>query len=151
MESAILLNGKKFPPMLPRPMRVTRAKDPRKTALAQERSTARQVAVYGAAKRTSYQVKATPEQQSMAGRAGKLLGQAAAFQQQRKGAKGPRRDSRPNAMAGMKTPEQVVLEGRRASSRDALPKDLKGKKIKGKGGKPKHRGARRAADWRKKS
>lgn len=129
--------------MLPRALRVTRAKDPRKTALAQERATARVAAINGAAKRTKYQPKATPEQQSMAGRAGKLFGRAAAFQ--RKG--GPRTNVRA-LPAGLKTPEQVVLEGRRASSRDALPKDLKGKKVKSKG-RPKTRSARRGAEWRK--
>ncbi|KAK4153301.1 hypothetical protein C8A00DRAFT_33996 [Chaetomidium leptoderma] len=36
VESAILLNGKKFPPMLPRELRVTRCKAPHKTARAME-------------------------------------------------------------------------------------------------------------------
>lgn len=86
----------------------------------------------------------------MAGRAGKLLGHSGAAQQRRSGrvAKGgpPQR-----SFTGVKTPEQIVFEGRRTSSKDGLPKDLKfGKKGK-KAGKPKGRSARRGAEWRKKS
>lgn len=152
MESALLLDGKKFPPMLPRILRVTRAKDPRKTLLAQERARSKGKAPNGAEKSMKHRPKATPEQQSMAGRAGKLLGRAAAAQQ-RHGKKPSRHEAQGDAAPGIKTPEQVIFEGRRATTRDALPKDLKGKKSKGKGkgGKPKTRSARRAADWKKKS
>lgn len=150
MESALLLDGKKFPPMLPRTLRVTRAKDPRKTLLAQERAKSKGKAPNGAEKSMKHRPKATPEQQSMAGRTGKLLGRAAAAQQ-RHGKKPSRNEAQSEAALGIKTPEQVIFEGRRATSRDALPKDLKGKKSKGKGGKPKTRSARRAADWKKKS
>ncbi|KAF7558884.1 hypothetical protein G7046_g5271 [Stylonectria norvegica] len=153
VESALLLDAKKFPPMLPRPMRVTRAKDPRKTATAQERAGSKGQPPKGGAGNMKYRVKATPEQQSMAGRAGKLLGRSAAAQQKhgRKPSHNNNNNSQPQATGPqLKTPEQVIFEGRRASSRDALPKDLKGKK-KGKSAKPKNRSARRAADWKKKS
>ncbi|KAL2213722.1 RNA-binding domain-containing protein [Sarocladium strictum] len=152
VESALLLDGKKFPPMLPRPLRVTRAKDPRKTALAQERSLAKTIAQ--GTKNTKYKYKATPEEQSMAGRTGKLLGRAAVFQQKKGGKKGPRDFGSTDAAPSMKTPEQIVFEGRRVSNRDTMPTDLKGKK-KGKGkkppGKPQHRGARRGAEWKAKN
>ncbi|KAH8737386.1 hypothetical protein BGZ61DRAFT_438227 [Ilyonectria robusta] len=128
VESALLLDGKKFPPMLPRALRVTRAKDPRKTTLAQERSKAKTTAVNGATKSTKYKAKATPEQQSMAGRTGKLLGRSAAAQQRH--GKRPARTDVPEGIATIKTPEQFVFEGRRATTRDALPKDLKAKKSK---------------------
>lgn len=144
--------------MLPRKLRVTRAKDPRKTALAQERAKAKAVATNGAPKSMKYKPKATPEEQSMAGRTSKLLGRSAAIQQRhgKRPSKGsPEEVSNP--LGEIKTPEQVIFEGRRATSRDALPKDLKfGKKgnkskAKAKGGKPQNRSARRAAEWKKKS
>ncbi|PNY23370.1 Nucleolar protein 12 [Tolypocladium capitatum] len=146
VESALHLDGKKFPPMLPRALRVTRAKDPRKTATAQERAKARANASDAAVHNTKYRPKITPEQQAAAGRAGKLLGRAGAAMHRNKS----RSDASNGAHTGMKTPEQVVFEGRRASSRDALSKDLKGKKLKGKPGKPKNRSARRATAWKKK-
>ncbi|KAF7544523.1 hypothetical protein G7Z17_g9883 [Cylindrodendrum hubeiense] len=150
VEAALLLNEKKFPPMLPRKLRVTRAKDPRKTTLAQERSKAKTAAANGTAKSTKYKAKATPEQQSMAGRTGKLLGRAAAAQQRH--GKRPQRSDAPEAATTIKTPEQFIFEGRRATTRDALPKDLKAKKSKGKkSGKPQNHGTKRAAEWKKKN
>lgn len=138
VEAALHLNDKKFPPMLPRKLRVTRAKDPRKTAQAIERSNAK-AGGDAPGKRTSnnstYNPKMTPDQQAAAGRAGKLFG--------RKQGGGV-----PN---GFKAPEKIVFEGRRATTKDALPKDLKAKKKnKGKKGRPTNRGARRAAAWQKK-
>ncbi|KAM5355735.1 hypothetical protein ACJ41O_002381 [Fusarium nematophilum] len=152
VEAALLLDGKKFPPMLPRKLRVTRAKDPRKTSLAQERSKAKTLVANGD-KSMKYRHKATPEEQSMAGRTSKLLGRSAAAKQrhgkrQQKG----NSDEVSNPLAALKTPEQVVFEGRRASAKDGRPKDLKfGKKAKGKGktGRPQNRSAKRAAEWKK--
>ncbi|KAI0007073.1 hypothetical protein F4779DRAFT_593551 [Xylariaceae sp. FL0662B] len=161
VESALLLDGKKFPPMLPRALRVSRAKDPRKTALAVERTTKAKLANAGAGenklKSTKYKPKVTPEQQSQAGRASRLLGKAGGARQ-RRGLKGEGRrprERREGAPDGdMKTPEQIVFEGRRASAKDGKPRDLKFGKMKGKKGvvktKPKSRGAKRAAEWRKK-
>ncbi|XDG09257.1 hypothetical protein ABKA04_008872 [Annulohypoxylon sp. FPYF3050] len=161
VESALLLDGKKFPPMLPRALRVCRAKDPRKTALAMERTMkAKHEASNGRDKKsksTKHIPKVTPEQQSQVGRAGKLLGRAAAARQRHE-LKGERRQPRqrrePATDGAFKTPEQVVFEGRRASEKDGKPRDLKFGKTKGKKGvvkpKMKGRGARRAAEWRKK-
>ncbi|KAH6960975.1 hypothetical protein DER45DRAFT_180354 [Fusarium avenaceum] len=155
VEAALLLDGKKFPPMLPRKLRVTRAKDPRKTALAQERARGKNIVGNGATKSTKYKHKATPEEQSMAGRTSKLLGRSAAVQQRHKRRPSTQGASEEagNPLAGIKGPEQFVFEGRRATNRDALPKDLKGKKAKGKGksARPQNRSAKRAADWKKKS
>ncbi|KAK0389535.1 hypothetical protein NLU13_3110 [Sarocladium strictum] len=153
VEGALLLDGKKFPPMLPRALRVTRAKDPRKTALAQERSLAKTLSQ--ATKNTKYKYKPTPEEQSMAGRAGKLLGRSAVYKQRKGGNKsGPTGANAIHAGPQIKTPEQIVFEGRRVSIKDTMPTDLKGKK-KGKGkkppGKPQNRGARRGAEWKKKN
>ncbi|KAK7415501.1 Nucleolar protein 12 [Neonectria punicea] len=150
VEAALLLNEKKFPPMLPRVLRVTRAKDPRKTLLAQERFKSKNPGPSGSVKSTKHRPKVTPEQQSMAGRTGKLLGRSAAAQQRH--GKRPFKADAPDAHATLKTPEQVVFEGRRASSKDGTPRDLKfNKKSKGKSGRPQNRGAKRAAEWKKKS
>lgn len=162
VESALLLNAKKFPPMLPRALRVTRAKDPRKTTLAMERTANARLdflkGTDGKQKNTKYVPKITPEQQSQAGRAGKLFGRSAAVKQ-RHGSKDDRRKPRDRGDKpqedgdGIKPPEQFIFEGRRASARDGKPKDLKFGKTKGKKGavraKAKGRGARRAAEWRK--
>lgn len=156
VESALLLDGKKFPPMLPRALRVTRAKDPRKTATAQERQRERMMAASNDSKSTKYKKKLTPEEKSMAGRAGRLLGRSAAAAQGRKARGSDRRSrsdfrSQENGVDGLKTPEQIVFEGSRASSKYGRPKDLKiGKKARGKSGKPTGRAARRTAEWRKK-
>ncbi|OTB06532.1 hypothetical protein M426DRAFT_72286 [Hypoxylon sp. CI-4A] len=161
VESALLLDGKKFPPMLPRILRVSRAKDPRKTALAMERNTKAKLEGPNGhdkkTKSTKYRLKVTPEQQSQAGRAGKLLGRSAAARQRhglKNGEKRPRERNETTVSESFKTPEQIVFEGRRASAKDGRPKDLKFGKTKGKKGairaKTKSRGARRAAEWRKK-
>jgi nucleolar protein 12 len=119
-------------------------------------------AAAGKPKSTKYKHKATPEQQSLAGRAGRLLGRAGAARQHRElkgeGRRKPRHGeneiSSENTPRTIKTPEQIVFEGRRASSKDGRPKDLKFGKVRGnkKGAmaKLKNRGARRAADWRHK-
>ncbi|KAI2635131.1 hypothetical protein GGS21DRAFT_490346 [Xylaria nigripes] len=161
VESALLLDGKKFPPMLPRALRVSRAKDPRKTALAMERTTKARFdtskSTDGKRKSTKYTPKITPEQLSHAGRAGKLLGRAAAAKQKRE-LKGDRWKSRDKVVSpqkngdSIKPPENFIFEGRRASAKDGKPKDMKFGKTKGKKGvvksKDKSRGARRAAEWR---
>lgn len=170
VEGALLLDGKKFPPMLPRILRVSRAKDPRKTTLAMERNTKAKLdaakgldGAAGKPKSTKYKHKATPEEKSLAGRASKLFGRAGAAREAQRlkgGEKKPRhRDGgKPVGtgangidMGSIKTPEQIVFEGRRASSKDGKPKDLKFGKTKGKKRPPlqaKKRGARRAAEWR---
>ncbi|KAJ0167084.1 Nucleolar protein 12 [Colletotrichum tanaceti] len=165
VEAALLLDGKKYPPMLPRIMRVTRAKAPHKTALAMERTNkarAAQSGGPGAPGNTKYRAKITPEQQSKAGRAARLLGRSGA-NRERLGERGDR--GKPRAPGngsgavpkdGMKAPEDFIFEGRRASAKDGRPKDLKfNKRSKPKGGgvkksKPVGRGAKRAAEWKKK-
>lgn len=153
VEEALLLNDKSFPPMLPRKLRVTRAKDPRKTNQAIERTKSKfnnansngndrrggkggKLSQRGAA---TYVPKMTPDQQAAAGRAGKLFGR-----------RGNANGAGNGLPSGVKAPEKIIFEGRRASSRDALPKDLK-KKIKTKKARPTTRSARRGADWKKKS
>lgn len=166
VESALLLNGKKFPPMLPRELRVSRCKAPHKTARAMDKKNAERSAALAASskakKGTKYVRKLTADEQTMAGRAGKLLGHSAAAQARIAKTGGKKRD-RTNrgekkfnkdrtegagagvgvGAAGFKKPEDFVFEGRRASSRDAKPKDLKQKVGKKKAGaKPKRKSAR---------
>ncbi|KAK4160968.1 putative nucleolar protein 12 [Cladorrhinum sp. PSN259] len=162
VEKAILLNEKKFPPMLPRALRVTRCKAPHKTARALEAKEARQAAERKASDKKSgkgaYVPKVTAEAQTLAGRAGKLLGRAGAAQLSGKGKKGSKSGkpvSRSEILekSGIKPPENFVFEGRRASEKDGKPKDLKFKgarSSKDKKGykKPGGRGATRAANWR---
>lgn len=141
--------------MLPRALRVTRAKDPRKTAQAVERARSKADIADGASRSTKYKHKATPEEQAAAGRTRKLLGRAAAAKQ-RHGGKRSFAAAKEGETAGgeFKTPEAIIFEGRRASSKDGLPKDLKlGKKNKKKAGRPmrpQNRSAKRAAAWKQK-
>ncbi len=112
-------------------------------------------------KSTKYVPKPTAEAQTLAGRAEKLLGRAGAAQlkSQDKKAGKFRRDSRADRDGegdgegkSIKTPEEIVFEGRRASARDGKPKDLKFKGSRpagGKGGKKRrNHTTSRTASWR---
>lgn len=171
--------------MLPRPLRVSRCKAPHKTARAQEAKQAkfnfasrpppRKDAAAG-----GYVPKPTPETQTLSGRAQKLLGKSAAAKVAREArlngkvqngaARRRERGDRDKgtgandtavgpkgAMAAkFKSPEDIVFEGRRASSKDGKPKDLKLKGQRGKKSDPRKkrrnakegRGGQRAAKWR---
>jgi nucleolar protein 12 len=167
--------------MLPRPLRVSRCKAPHKTARAQEAKQAKfnfNSKPSKAAKAGDYVPKPTPETQTLSGRAQKLLGKSVAAKvahdarlKEKKGRK-ERRESRGGERATtgandtavgvkgatdkFKSPEDVVFEGRRASSKDGKPKDLKLKGQKGKKSDPRKkrrnakdsRGGQRAAKWR---
>ncbi|KAK3328946.1 nucleolar protein 12 [Apodospora peruviana] len=185
VEKAILLTDKTFPPMLPRKLRVSRCKAPHRTARAME---AKQGADGGGKldkrkphdknkKATKYAPKPTPESQTLAGRAQKLLGRAGAAhvsgkapgaggfkdrkREDRGAGKPPHRggDENGGGKPAMKSPEEIIFEGRRASAKDGKPKDLKFKgsksnkkakaaSAKGASSKPTGRGAVRAAKWR---
>ncbi|CZR54127.1 related to nucleolar protein 12 [Phialocephala subalpina] len=159
VEAALLFNEKKYPPMLPRVLRVVRAKAVRKTALA---SAASRTESKKPKKDRVFVPKATSEFSSLKGRASKLLGKAGASQFKKAGsgantmAIGRRGDGEKSAgVEGIaKTPESIVFEGFRASAKNGKPKDLKfgkggGKKGGNKGGKPQNRGAKRATAWKK--
>jgi len=153
VESAVLLNGKKFPPMLPRELRVSRCKAPHKTARAIEAKMAKHLPAKDAKGRgkggSDYVPKVTPENKTLAGRASKLLGRSAAEKfsddkkKQRREAKLAKRHAnrgfvpQPKEGGEMehvqkplpggigRTPEDIIFEGRRASAKDGRPKDLK--------------------------
>lgn len=135
VEAALLYDGKKFPPMLPRKLRVARSK-------AQKRNAKPGSGRPGSKPRANgYQRKVTGEEASQMGRAGKLYGRAAAAQAKKQpgGGGGP-----PN---GIKKPEAFVFEGHRASSKGGkagLKLGGKGKK----GAKPANRSAKRGAAYK---
>jgi nucleolar protein 12 len=167
VEAALLFNEKKYPPMLPRVLRVVRAKAVRKTALASASRAGPnpRIAKPGQKQLGGYNPKVSSEASSFKGRASKLLGKAAAAQF-KSGANGTaigkrgegvkeRRTSgggKAEGIAGvLRTPESIVFEGYRASAKSGKPRDLKlggsggGKKK----GKPRTRGAKRAGEWKK--
>ncbi|KAL8387584.1 hypothetical protein RB595_009809 [Gaeumannomyces hyphopodioides] len=159
VEFALLLDGKKFPPLLPRALRVTRCKAPHKTLRAIDRATkAKATALANShAKSTKYVHKATVEERTGAGRVGKLLGRAAASRsgvsEKPLAHKGRKGDATPST-ALLKTPEEII-EGHRASVKDGKPKDLRfkggrSKKDKQPASGNQKRRALRAANWSKK-
>ncbi|KAH7412400.1 hypothetical protein BKA64DRAFT_615658 [Cadophora sp. MPI-SDFR-AT-0126] len=156
VEAALLFNEKKYPPMLPRVLRVVRAKAVRKTAnaAAAVRSDSRNAG--NSNKLRIYQPKTTSEMSSLQGRAGKLLGKAGAAQLKKKdaasGANGivmGKKGDRKVVEGITRTPESIVFEGYRASSKNGRPKDLKMDRSKKGKGKPKSRSSTRASSWRK--
>ncbi|CAG8954903.1 hypothetical protein HYFRA_00008591 [Hymenoscyphus fraxineus] len=154
VEAALLFHEKKYPPMLPRVLRVVRAKAVRKTALASRAKIAAPQS-----KSQIYNPKMPTEESTLKGRAGKLLGRAGAAQFKKGKVTGAndivmgKRGDGVKSIAGIaKTPESIVFEGYRASAKNGKPKDLKmgGKGAKGgKKGKPTNRGAKRATAWKK--
>jgi len=155
--------------MLPRVLRVVRAKAVRKTALASaSRSGPQKNPRPGQKQLGGYNPRVAPEVSSLKGRASKLLGKAAAAQfksgandttigkrgegeKERRIGAGSRSEVAKGGNGVMKTPESIVFEGYRASAKSGKPKDLKmgggggGKKK----GKPRTRGANRATAWKK--
>ena len=126
--------------MLPRILRVTRAKDIQKTTKRQP--SGKRFTNHNPVKEDlgAYRPKVSSDVQSMSGRAGKLLGRAGAARFQGKDNKGPRK-------AALKTPESIVFEGYRASSRHGkgtLQLGGSGKKQ----GKPRTRSSKRAATFK---
>ncbi|CAK7210440.1 Nucleolar protein 12 [Sporothrix curviconia] len=125
VEAALLLADKKYPPLLPRALRVSRCKAPYKTARALERAQEKVNGKPGSSEgpggkrdrhdrdrnnrrnsassgtnndTTGYKPKLTAEQQTSAGRASKLLGKSAATTPL--GASGP--DGKPMVFEGMR-------------------------------------------------
>lgn len=118
VEQALLLNEKKFPPLLPRKIRVTRA---RKMAKKREDSGGKDAR------------KGDLAQKTLQGRAGKLLGRAGAAKLKEAGKGG---------IAG----NSFVFEGHRATENGSTMKVKT--KSRGSKGKPKNRSSKRAAAYR---
>lgn len=150
VEAALLYNEKKFPPMLPRKLRVSRAKAVKRNAKPNSgRPTT------GKTNGTGYQRKVTSEEASAMGRVGKLYGRAAAANVKKSakpGTRGPERSGANDMALGergtaIRAPETFVFEGHRASSKSGKPglKKMGGKK---KAGKPVNRSAKRGAAFK---
>lgn len=106
-----MYNEKKYPPMLPRILRVTRAKNMTKATGRKEKNTNYKRNTDSAA---NYKPKVPSKVQSLTGRAGKLLGRAGAAQLRAAGKPQSPAMKKINGIA--KTPESLVFEGYRASS-----------------------------------
>ena len=147
MEKALLYNDKKFPPLLPRLLRVTRAKNASKTNSRQKDERRPEYNPVHSQTPSGYQPKITPQVQSLTGRAGKLLGRAGAAQFRNSQEKGQK------SLGVKKSPEAVVFEGYRASSKqgkDILKQKGSGKKQAKPHGRSSRRGAAFKANGRKK-
>lgn len=135
--------------MLPRNLRVVRAKPAKKTALAFAASRDNSKKSQPTDKNRIYNPKITSEASSLHGRAGRMLGKAGAAKLRNKEGSGANTmpvGARGSQIEGIaKTPEKIIFEGHRAL-RTGKPKDLKSKKGSG---KPKTKSSKRAASWKK--
>ncbi|KAF2253006.1 RNA-binding domain-containing protein [Trematosphaeria pertusa] len=119
VEAALQFNDQKFPPLLPRKLRVVRARAQKRKDKKLDHSTPKPLA---AKSKGAYNAKVTDEQKSKQGRARAMLGKSAAF----------------------KSAESFVFEGHRASSKQGTSGlKLGGKKKKGPNGRKK-----RSAAWK---
>lgn len=126
--------------MLPRPLRVSRAKNPRSTTQALQRR-----GIYPSTGPVAAKGKGKPgpnDKKPASRRDMKLLGVAGAARQTRQ--------KEEHAERKVKTPEHIIFEGKRATQGDAgglakrhkAKKSVTGKRLKGKR-------AQRAKDWKK--
>lgn len=147
VEKALLYNDKKFPPLLPRTMRVSRAKKMTKTSMRKSQHVNKGMSTKPALVVAGYTPESDPSSQSLSGRAGKLLGRAGAARLKGTFSVSDKQPSKgPGSIA--KGPEQIVFEGYRASS-----KRSRGAKFGGSGkkqGKPQTRSSRRGAAFKAK-
>jgi nucleolar protein 12 len=150
VEAALLLDGKKFPPLLPRNLRVVRAK-----------RNAGQKNTGGDGNRRDVRTKTPLGKQSnnnsLAGRAPRLFGRAGAAQLRNKekmhGKSGGAHATGANAVGtggGVGTGTHVVFEGFRATEDRGFKFKTKSRGAKARGGKPKTRSAKRAKAWKAK-
>jgi len=173
VEAALEYNDKRFPPMLPRKLRVMRAKAQKRNAKPNPEST-RAATFEKTRPKGGFVPKLTPEQQSQLGRANRLFGRSAASQMRREssktgklrgpgtGANGVRapgsnggRATGSNGVSigsgtGIKAPESFVFEGHRANPKTGKSGLKLGgaKSGKGKKGKPTTRSSKRGAAWK---
>ncbi|KAL8821509.1 MAG: hypothetical protein Q9223_000475 [Gallowayella weberi] len=149
VEKALAYNEKRFPPLLPRILRVTRAKKITKNALSKSEHGNR--AHEKARSNAIYIPKVDSAAQSLSGRAGRLFGRAGAAYV--KGQDGFGRGSCVKGAGSVtKTPEQALFEGYRASSNNNASKQGTGAQIGGlkkkRPGKPRTRSSRRGAAFK---
>jgi nucleolar protein 12 len=142
--------------MLPRVLRVTRAKAMKKTALASQHThPSKRLFPDGSSnpnRERIYRPKISGQHQSLQGRAAKLLGKAGAARFKRtSNTTGEEMQPHRRSEGILKTPESIVFEGYRASQKTGKPKNLKlgGSGGKKKKGKLRTRSSRRASEWKK--
>ncbi|KAL8795557.1 MAG: hypothetical protein Q9195_001978 [Heterodermia aff. obscurata] len=140
VEKALLYNDKKFAPLLPRVLRVTRAKNASKTNTRQQDERRPKYDPVHSQTSSGYQPKITPQTQSLTGRAGKLLGRAGAAQFRDKQKRGHK------SLGVKRSPEAIVFEGHRASSKQG--KGMLKQKGSKKQTKPQGRSSRRGAAFK---
>ncbi|ORY14563.1 hypothetical protein BCR34DRAFT_560225 [Clohesyomyces aquaticus] len=128
VEAALQYNDQKFPPLLPRKLRVVRAKGMKRRMDKKPIVPPTAIGKPHLAKAASgvYNAKISDEQKSKLGRARAQLGKAGAF----------------------KSAESFVFEGHRASSKQGKSGLKLGGKKKGASGKPKTRSSKRGAAWK---
>jgi len=139
VEKALLMDGKKRPPMLPRPLRVTRAKKFTKIA-SQKRPDGLGM------KKAIFNPKISSDRQTMQGRVGKLLGRAGAAQVLHGKARVDARVTK-GGKPTMRAPEDFVFEGHRASGNQGKGSMKLGGSGK-QGGKPRSRSSKRGAAFK---
>ena len=120
VEAALQFNDQKYPPLLPRKLRVSRAKQQKRNA--QPPPYLSKIHTPTTKIKTGYNPKISEEQKSKAGRARAMLSKSAQF----------------------KTAESFVFEGHRAIKSNSNGLKLGKKKT----GKPKGRGSKRASAWK---
>ena len=139
VEAALLHDGKKFPPMLPRKLRVSRAK-------AQKRNAKPGTGIPSSRPNgNGYRPKTSTARAAKVGEAGKLFGRAAAAK--------VKQDTKCRAPGkqlsnGIRKPEDFVFEGHRASSKSGKSGLKLAGRAKKKPGKPTSRSARRGAAFK---
>lgn len=145
MEAALLFNDKKFPPLLPRTLRVTRAKNIKKTSSYTSSGKPPFEHSKKIEQGSGYDPKSTSQAKTLQGRTGKLLGHAGAAKLTSDNSKKWRATK--NIQSLQKSPESFVFEGYRASSkRGGGQGGIKG--LGKKQGKPKTRSSRRGAAFK---
>lgn len=145
MEAALLFDDKKYPPLLPRKLRVTRAKSLKKNSANStfRRKPLRAPATVAA--NSGYRPKASAEVKTLQGRASKLLGHAAAA---KVAAQNQDISTHSNSVGSAKRPpESFVFEGHRASNKEP-PKPLATKGSGNRHGKPRTRSSKRGAAFK---
>lgn len=143
MEKALLYNEKKFPPMLPRVLRVSRAKRLLGNALRNGKSRPKNTIISGPS--GNYQPKVSSQSSSLSGRAHKLLGNAGAAKLGKsQNARIPPSEFSANAST---LASKVVFEGHRASSKQNMGTMKFGGSGK-KQGKPRTRSSKRGAAFK---
>lgn len=123
VEAALQFNEQRYPPLLPRKLRVSRAKQMKRNAQPAPSYLAKMNAAPVSRSKGGYNPKVSEEQKSKLGRARAVLSKAGQY----------------------KTAESFVFEGHRASKGNSSGLKLKSKK---KAGKPKGRSAKRGGEWK---